>query len=99
MSPFRKRSALVFCSVALCRDVVVSEDGKRNFSLMSDQTYLDKYPPATEEYSLTEELAAGVPLKEIPCSNLIGSNDPIDHPIDESKVNETIQSMLNPQES
>lgn len=93
---FRKRESIVYSAGSAVVDVETNENGQRSLVSMSTEEYLRKNPPPTEEFSLTEELRAGVPLKEIPCGNLIGSNDPVDNPVDEQKVLQDIQEKLNP---
>lgn len=93
---FRKREPIVYSAGSAVVDVETNESGQRSLVSMSTEEYLRKNPPPTEEFSLTEELRAGVPLKEIPCGNLIGSNDPVDNPVNEEKVLQDIQDKLNP---
>lgn len=93
---FRKRKPIIYSVGGSVVDVETDENGVRSLVSMSSVEYLRKNPPPTEEFSLTEELRSGVPLKEIPCSNLIGSNDPIDNPVNEQEVLSNIQEQLNP---
>ena len=96
MSAFRKRPPISYSIGSSVVDVSENEDGRRSLVSMSVGEYFRKNPVSMEEYSLTEELKAGVSLKEIPCSNLISSSDPIDHPIDENAVLEKVKKELNP---
>lgn len=96
MSAFRKRAPIHYAISPSVVDVSENEDGRRSLVSMSVDDYFQKNPISMEEYSLTEELKAGVSLKEIPCGNLISSSDPIDHHIDESKVLEQVKKELNP---
>lgn len=93
---FRKREPIIYSAGGSVVDVETNESGQRSLVSMSATEYLRKNPPPTEEFSLTEELRSGVPLKEIPCGNLIGSNDPVDNPVNEEKVLRDIQVQLNP---
>ena len=87
---FRKRPPIHYCGSSAVLDVLENEDGKRNLVVISEEEFLRKNPPITEEYPLSKELEAGVNLKEIPCGHLIESLDPIDHVQEVEHISEKI---------
>lgn len=46
-------------------------DGKRVIVHLSPQSYFEKCPIDFTEFSLSDELAAGIPLQQLPASNLL----------------------------
>lgn len=90
---FRKRSPIRYPSVfGSCRDVVEDSSG-RSSVYVSVSDYNSKHSLPAEEFSLTDMLSSGVPLKEIPCGNLLDSSDPIEHPIDVDSVSNYINNL------
>lgn len=73
---FKKRKNRVFysgnCSIP---DVKTSPDGVREVVSVSPDDYFIEHPISHEEFTLTQEISAGVPLKEINCSSLLDSNE------------------------
>lgn len=92
MSAFRKRqSSSVFTSVSGCNlpilDVVNSsivENGlvvnREVVVSRTPEEYLKDNPPPQEDYSINEQLASGVSLKEIGISSRFDSSDNLDYP-------------------
>lgn len=91
---FRKRPPISYGGAPSFRDVLENEDHKRTLVTMNVREFALKNPCITEEYSLTEELRAGVPLKELNVKNLIGSNDPADNTVDESAYLNMVQEAV-----
>lgn len=56
--------------VPVQREVLVS---------LTEQEYLECFPPATEDYTLLQQLQAGVSVKEVPSSSLLDSPDNLDY--------------------
>lgn len=73
---FKKRKSKVTysgnCSIP---DVKTSPDGVREIVNVSPDDYFIEHPISHEEFTLTQEISAGVPLKEINCSSLLDSNE------------------------
>ena len=55
----------------ITREVVVSS---------TPADYLTKHPVVHQEFSLEEQLKAGVSLKDVPCSGMLDSSDNLDYP-------------------
>lgn len=91
---FRKRPPISYGAGSSVREISENEDGKRVLVNTNYHDFALKNPISTEEYSLTQQLQAGVPLKELNVSNLIGSTDPIDNPINEEKVLEQVNQAV-----
>lgn len=83
---FRKRPPISHGDTPIIVDVATAPSGARCLISISSSEFFDKHPIPMEEFTLSQELEAGVSLKEIPCGSLIGSTDPLDHDIDESKL-------------
>lgn len=89
---FRKREPIVYGSYGSVVDVKEDDTGRSLASVsVSEYNKLHELPP--DNFTLTEQLQAGVPLKEIDCSQLIGSNDSNDHPVDTGKLNEYVKNL------
>lgn len=73
---FKKRQNKVFysgnCSIP---DVKTSPDGVREVVNVSPDDYFIVHPISHEEFTLSQEISAGVPLKEINCSSLLDSTE------------------------
>lgn len=89
MSVFRKRCkgfSMPSVGGSVVRDlrtVTTFEDGvevtKEVLLDVSEKDYFDNHPVCMEDFSLMEQLNAGVSLKEIPCGTLLDSNDNLDY--------------------
>lgn len=64
-------SSIVENGVCVNREVIVSR---------TPEEYLKDNPPPVEDYSINDQLAAGVPLKEIGVSSRFDSSDNLDYP-------------------
>lgn len=62
---------------------------KEVVSVLTAKDYFELHPIAIEDYSINEQVSAGVPLKEIPCGSRLDSNDNLDY-----DVNETAEETL-----
>lgn len=60
---------------------------------MTDVEYLEKHPPVTEDYTLLEQLQAGVSVKEVPTSSLLDSSDNLDY-IENEDAEEKVLAQL-----
>ena len=89
---FRKRPPIPHGDCPIIVDVSVSATGARSLVSQSSEDFFNSHPIPMEEFTLSEELQAGVPLKEIPCNGLIGSNDPLDHNIDADQLLKRLNS-------
>lgn len=78
---FRKRKHSVFYQTPTrIVDVIGdNDDSPRTMISSTPDEYLKKHPIEMQEYSLTQQLQAGVPLKEINCSHLLDSKDNLDY--------------------
>ena len=103
MSVFRKRPK-GFCSPpsdclivhSLEQVIESSENGvltKEVIVPMTETEYLHKHPPIMEEFTLAQELAAGVSVKDVPSAGLLDSPDNLDYDINEI-AEESILSSL-----
>lgn len=89
---FRKREPIVYGSYGSVIDVKEDDSGRSLASVsISEYNKLHELPP--DNFTLTEQLQAGVPLKEIDCSNLVGSTDSNDHPVDAGKLNDYVKKL------
>lgn len=89
MSTFRKRPRdfrapsappLIIRAVEEVEDVVDGVSIQREVLVpLTPSEYLDRFPPATEDYTLLQQLQAGVSVKEVPSSNLLDSPDNLDY--------------------
>lgn len=61
--------------------------------IVSPEDYHKKHPVPTQEFSLTDELEAGVPLREIPCSKMLDSADNLDYAVNDT-AEQTIFDQL-----
>lgn len=95
---FRKRPPIPHGDTPIIVDVTTAPSGARSLSSVSSSEYFDKHPISMEEFTLTQELDSGVLLKEIPCGSLIGSTDPLDHNIDETKLLDSLTPPTPPTE-
>lgn len=93
---FRKRPPIPHGDCPIIVDVSVSATGLRSLVSESSEVFFNSHPIPMEEFTLSEEMQAGVPLKEIPCNGLIGSNDPLDHSIDAEQVLKSLDSVSAP---
>ena len=91
---FRKRKISHFSSMGSVLEVF-ENDSKRTLSSVSIDEYRERHKIPDEEFTLTEQLDAGVPLKEIPCGTLLDSNDPTQIPLNPEEV----LNSLTPSES
>lgn len=109
MSVFRKRSKAFRlssgCPVRIrdLRNVVSVVDGAElSQEVVTDMTiddYIKVNPIVTEDFSLEEQIRAGVQLKDIPCSTMLDSSDNLDYEVNDSaeqfvldKINEDINN-------
>lgn len=73
---FKKRkNSVVYSGNCSIPDVKTSPDGVREVVLVSPDDYFVEHPISHEEFTLTQEISAGVPLKEINCSSLLDSTE------------------------
>lgn len=89
MSVFRRREKGFYLppvSPPVIREVVTNEVVENGCTLMresvvtrSNSEWFDNHPVSKESYSIDEQLRAGVPLKEIPCSTMLDSDDNLDY--------------------
>lgn len=91
---FRKRNNIHLSSIGSVVEVF-ENDSKRTLSSVSIDVYRERHKIPDEEFTLTEQLDAGVPLKELPCGTLLDSNDPTQIPINQ----EELLNSLTPSES
>lgn len=91
---FRKRNNIHLSSPGTVVEVFET-DSKRTLSSVSIDVYRERHKIPDEEFTLSEQLDAGVPLKEIPCGTLLDSNDPAQIPFNPDEV----LNSLNPSES
>jgi len=82
---FRKRTIPISYSPSSVLDVVDGVDG-RTVVTTSIETYRQIHPIPAEEFTLTEELQSGVPLKEIPCGSMLNPSDSLDVHINEQDI-------------
>lgn len=94
MAVFRKRSA-GFAPPAGCSTPIYSLEKveeivngssviKEVIVPMSEDEFHLKHPISHEEFTLAQELRAGVPVKEVPTSSLLDSGDNLDYDINDS---------------
>lgn len=89
---FRKREPVIYGSYGSVVDVKEDDSGRSLASVsVSEYNKLHELPP--DNFTLSEQLQSGVPLKEIDCSRLIGSNDSNDHPVDAEKLSEYVKNL------
>lgn len=88
---FRKRSIPVSYSPSSVIDVVDGVDG-RSVVITSLETYRKNHPIPVEEFTLTEELKSGIPLKELPCGSMLNPSDSLDIPVNEQEI---LDSLVN----
>lgn len=105
MSAFRKRkNAKVFTSGSACNipilDVVSTSVVENGVSIQREvvvsrtpKEYLEDNPPPQEDYSINEQLAAGVPLKELPISSRFDSSDNLDYPENEYAEEQLLKQL------
>lgn len=78
-------------------DVPTSDNKVVVTSLVLDSVdtsdYHCRHPINMEEVSLQEMIENGVPIKEIPCSTLLDSNDPLDSPQMEDAGDKVLQTL------
>lgn len=77
-------SSIIENGVSVNREVVLSR---------TPEEYLKDNPPPEEDYSINEQLAAGVPLKEIGISSRFDSSDNLDYP-ENDYAEETLLKQL-----
>lgn len=87
---FRKRTIPISYSPSSVIDVVDGVDG-RTVVTTSIDNYRQNHPIPDEEFTLTEELQSGVPLKEIPCGSMLNPSDSLDVPINEQYILDSLQ--------
>lgn len=72
---FRKRNCnIVSSSSVSVVDVQTSQDGIRDSVCLSEDDYFEKHPIPQEEFTLEEQISAGVQLKQIPCETLLNDD-------------------------
>lgn len=76
---------------------VFENDSKRTLSSISIDEYRERHKIPDEEFTLTEQLDAGVPLKEIPCGTLLDSNDPTQIPLNPEEVLNSLTPSSEPE--
>ena len=99
---FRKRKPFGDCdfSPAVIKDVVTEEvrvgtsvvNVERVVDCSLDE-YMQRHPICMEDYSLEEQLRAGVPLKEIPCSTMLDSTDVEDYEVNQYAESELLSQL------
>lgn len=93
---FRKRKIVTTsCLSTPIVDVSTSEDGQRDTRLVNEEDYFKLHPISYESFTLTEQLQAGVPLKEVDCSTLLNDdhrNCDID---EETEILANLESQVN----
>lgn len=65
---------------------------------MSQEEYIDRHPPLKEEFTVLQQLSAGVSVKEVPTSGLLDSPDNLDYQENEfaeQKVFEALEKEEN----
>lgn len=82
---FRKRKNIHLSSMGSVVEVF-ENDSKRTLSSVSIDDYRERHKLPDEDFTLTEQLDAGVSLKEIPCGTLLDTNDPTQIPINPEDV-------------
>lgn len=58
-------------------------------SVITPKEYFSRHPVPMEEYSINEQISAGVGLKDIPCSTRLDSPDNLDY-----EQNETAEEQI-----
>lgn len=86
---FRKRKNIPLSFMGSV-DEVFETDSKRFLSSVSVDVYRDRHKIPDEEFTLSEQLDSGVPLKEIPCSTLLDTNDPTQIPLNPDELLNTL---------
>lgn len=99
MSVFRKRSnafSLPRFGSDVVRDLVniptVENDVEINTEVMlnaSPSEYFERHPICMEEFTLKEQIEAGVNLREVPTEGMLDSGDNLDY-----EVNETAEQTV-----
>lgn len=93
---FRKRKNIHLSSIGRVVEVF-ENDFKRILSSVSIDEYRERHKIPDEEFTLTEQLDAGVPLKEIPCGTLLDSNDPTQININPEEVLNSLTPSSEPE--
>lgn len=93
---FRKRNNIHLSSMGSVVEVF-ENDSKRTLSSISIDEYRERHKIPDEEFTLTEQLDAGVPLKEIPCGTLLDSNDPTQIPLNPEEVLNSLTPSSEPE--
>lgn len=93
---FRKRKNIHLSSMGSVVEVF-ENDSKRTLSFVSIDEYRERHKIPDEEFTLTEQLDSGVPLKEIPCGSLLDSNDPTQIPINPVEVLNSLTPSSEPE--
>lgn len=93
---FRKRKNIHLSSMGSVVEVF-ENDSKRTLSSVSIDEYRERHKIPDEEFTLTEQLDAGVPLKEIPCGTLLDSNDPTTIPLNPEEVLNSLTPSSEPE--
>lgn len=102
MNAFRSRAPILYQGgTPFIRDLEKTEENsngvvvnKETLVILTPSDYHKKHPVPTEEYSLTDEIEAGVNLREIPCGHLLDSEDNLDYDINDS-AEELVLEQLN----
>ena len=72
---FRKRNCNIVSSASFSVvDVQTSQDGVRDSVRLSEDEFFVKHPIPQEEFTLEEQIASGVSLKQIPCESLLNDD-------------------------
>lgn len=100
---FRKRSPIIYDSseVPFIRDLdktEVNHNGiileNENLVIISPEEFHKKHPVPMQEFTLMDELEAGVNLREIPCGTMLDSDDNLDYAVNDT-AEETLLKQLN----
>lgn len=103
MSVFRRRKSGFYLppvSPPVIREVVTNEVVENGCTLMresvvtrSDKEWFDTHPIPTENYSIDEQVRAGVPLKDIPCGTMLDSDDNLDYEQNEYAEQQILEQL------
>lgn len=66
---------------------------------MSEDDYHQRHPIQHEEFTLAQELRAGVPLKEVPTSTLLDSGDNLDYDVNDVAEEKVLSALEEAEEN
>lgn len=66
---------------------------KECVEVLSPSEYFNRHVIQTEEYSINEQISAGVSLKDIPCSTRLDSPDNLDYDVNETAEEELLKTL------